>query len=109
MKVQVSKQGQPVDVLTVPCLRPYQRCIFGRGPDADVKLEHASLSRAHAHLAVDRNGVVTLSDLGSGTSTAIMVVSTQLGPACLQTCAHALSRSIPSSFAVLIAVNADYN
>jgi hypothetical protein len=66
LKVQVSKQGQPVDVLTIPSLRPYQRCIFGRGPDADVKLEHASLSRAHAQLSVDRDGAVTLLDLGSG-------------------------------------------
>lgn len=66
LEVEISKDGRAAGTLTIPELRPYQRCVFGRGPDADVKLQHASLSRAHAELAVDRDGVVTLCDLGSG-------------------------------------------
>lgn len=66
LEVDISKSGRSVGLLELPDLKPHQRCTFGRGPEADVKLEHASLSRLHADLAVSLDGVVTLTDLGSG-------------------------------------------
>jgi FHA domain len=66
LEVDISKSGRSVGHLALPELRPHQRCTFGRGADADVKLEHASLSRLHAELAVNLDGVLTLTDLSSG-------------------------------------------
>ena len=66
LEVDVTKSGAKIGGLELPALRPHQRCTFGRGTDVDVKLEHASLSRRHAELAVSLDGLVTLTDLGSG-------------------------------------------
>ena len=65
LEVDIQKDGTSVSTLELPKLKPHQRCVFGRGDTADVKLEHASLSRHHAQLAVSLDGRVTLTDLGS--------------------------------------------
>lgn len=66
LDVEIQKGGQAVGTLELPALKPHQRCVFGRGDTADVKVEHASISRAHAELSVSSRGVVTLVDLASG-------------------------------------------
>ncbi|GFH30993.1 MAP kinase phosphatase 5, partial [Haematococcus lacustris] len=48
---------------------PHQRVIFGRLPTADVVLEHQSLSRQHAALAVEGTAGLTLTDLQSAGTT----------------------------------------
>lgn len=42
-----------------------QVCTFGRDAKADVKLQHASLSRIHAQISVGVKGDLQLVDLGS--------------------------------------------
>jgi hypothetical protein len=42
-----------------------QVATFGRGADADIKLQHASLSRIHAHITAGLKGELQLVDLGS--------------------------------------------
>ena len=79
LEVGISKSGKSVGTLELPDLRPHQRCTFGRGPEADVKLEHASLSRLHADLALSLDGVVTLTDLASGALTSGTIASIEVG------------------------------
>ncbi|MEW5317279.1 MAG: hypothetical protein WDW38_008590 [Sanguina aurantia] len=62
--LQVSKPEGEVGELRLGPMH-MQRCVFGRQPGLDVVLEHASVSRQHAHLAVDARGEATLTDLGS--------------------------------------------
>ncbi|GMH33326.1 hypothetical protein BSKO_01160 [Bryopsis sp. KO-2023] len=71
MKVglEVSKGGKLVGNLEIGALGKHQRCIFGRAPGCDVKLEHLSISRQHAQLEASGNGVLSIMDLGSGHGT----------------------------------------
>jgi pSer/pThr/pTyr-binding forkhead associated (FHA) protein len=68
LEVSIEKDGKAVGTLTLPSLKPHQRCTFGRAAEATVTLLHASISRIHAELSVDASGQVFLSDLGSGAS-----------------------------------------
>ncbi|KAG2441094.1 hypothetical protein HXX76_003946 [Chlamydomonas incerta] len=53
-------------------MRPSQRLLLGRQPGVcDVVLEHASISRQHAALSVDRAGAAFVSDLQSGHGTKV--------------------------------------
>ena len=69
MLVSILKGTEEVGTMAIPTLKRHQRCVFGRGADCDVKLEHASISRHHAELTVDASGAVFLCDLGSGHGT----------------------------------------
>ncbi|KXZ47911.1 hypothetical protein GPECTOR_32g524 [Gonium pectorale] len=71
LRFEVRKPEGLVGVLEVGPLRPGQRCVLGRQPDCDVVLEHASISRQHAALTVDRGGAVSLTDLQSGHGTKV--------------------------------------
>ncbi|KAJ9508775.1 hypothetical protein QJQ45_028089 [Haematococcus lacustris] len=64
--LEVSKPEGLVGQLVVGPMGPHQRVIFGRLPTADVVLEHQSLSRQHAALAVEGTAGLTLTDLQSG-------------------------------------------
>ncbi|GFH09318.1 MAP kinase phosphatase 5 [Haematococcus lacustris] len=63
--LEVSKPEGLVGQLVVGPMGPHQRVIFGRLPTADVVLEHQSLSRQHAALAVEGTAGLTLTDLQS--------------------------------------------
>ncbi|KAG2450344.1 hypothetical protein HYH02_004849 [Chlamydomonas schloesseri] len=53
-------------------MRPSQRLLLGRQPGVcDVLLEHASISRQHAALTLDRAGSVFVTDLQSGHGTKV--------------------------------------
>ncbi|KAL6765845.1 MAP kinase phosphatase 5 [Haematococcus lacustris] len=67
--LEVSKPEGLVGQLVVGPMGPHQRVIFGRLPTADVVLEHQSLSRQHAALAVEGTAGLTLTDLQSGHGT----------------------------------------
>lgn len=69
LAVDIVKDGKVVGALEMPVLSRHQRCVFGRAPNCDVKLEHASISRQHAQLTVDAGGSVFLADMGSAHGT----------------------------------------
>jgi dual specificity MAP kinase phosphatase len=52
--------------LKVEGLTRRNACIFGRHPQCDVHLEHASISRHHAKLMLDSAGSLIITDMGSG-------------------------------------------
>lgn len=64
--LEVNKPDGAVGHLVIGPMRMHQRCIFGRAPSCDVVLEHLSISRQHASLAVDGTGTVMVTDLQSG-------------------------------------------
>lgn len=67
--VQVQREGKVLGQLLLGLKSMHQRAVIGRDatPGAcDVVLEHASVSRRHAHLTADAAGGVSLTDLGSG-------------------------------------------
>lgn len=66
LQVAIDKDGKTVGTLEMPALKPHQRCTFGRAAEATVRLQHQSISRIHAELAVRPDGTVYLTDLASG-------------------------------------------
>lgn len=69
LELQVSREGKALGKLVLALQETGQRCIIGRDttPGAcDMVLEHASVSRKHAHLVAGPAGSLTLIDLGSG-------------------------------------------
>ena len=68
-QVQVHREGKVLGQLLLGLKAMHQRALIGRDatPGAcDVVLEHASVSRRHAHLTADSAGGISLIDLGSG-------------------------------------------
>ena len=66
LEMEVWRQDTCLGVLAIGPLRRHQRCVFGRAPNADVRLEHASISRQHAKIEVDETGHILITDLASG-------------------------------------------
>ena len=66
VEMEVWRQDACLGVLAIGPLRRHQRCVFGRAPNADVRLEHASISRQHAKIDIDETGHMLITDLGSG-------------------------------------------
>ena len=67
--MQVQREGKLLGSMQVGLRQAHQRCIVGRDPTpgaCDLVLEHASVSRRHAHLTAEPTGTVSLTDLGSG-------------------------------------------
>jgi pSer/pThr/pTyr-binding forkhead associated (FHA) protein len=50
---------------------------IGRNPDADIQIEHSSVSRSHAELVVTADGKFYISDCNSSGGTAIRKSSTE--------------------------------
>ncbi|KAG2482605.1 hypothetical protein HYH03_018489 [Edaphochlamys debaryana] len=69
VELEVRKPEGLVGLLRLGPMRPSQRVVLGRAPGCDVVLEHASISRQHAALSVDRSGAAFVTDLGSGHGT----------------------------------------
>lgn len=67
MKMEVWRQEVCLGVLKIGPMRRHQRVVFGRAPNADIRLEHASISRQHAKFEINETGHVLLTDLESGT------------------------------------------
>lgn len=66
LEIEVWKEDKRIGNLRIGPLSRHQRCVFGRAPEVDVLLEHASISRHHAKLELDNSGHVLITDLGSG-------------------------------------------
>ncbi|GLC33296.1 hypothetical protein PLESTB_000349500 [Pleodorina starrii] len=71
LSFEVRKPEGLVGRLEVGPMRFSQRLVLGRSPDCDVVLEHASISRQHAAVTVDRGGAVFVTDLQSGHGTKV--------------------------------------
>uniref|UniRef100_A0A061S0J9 protein-tyrosine-phosphatase n=2 Tax=Tetraselmis sp. GSL018 TaxID=582737 RepID=A0A061S0J9_9CHLO len=67
--LEVLKDGQCISTIEVPALRRNQRCMFGRAPTCDIKLEHLSVSRQHAQLTRDDAGMLFITDLSTSHGT----------------------------------------
>lgn len=64
--LDIARDGREAGQLRLS-LAPNQRCVFGRHPGScDVVLEHLSISRQHAHLAMDLSRHCFITDMGSG-------------------------------------------
>lgn len=67
--LDIARDGREAGQLRLS-LAPNQRCVFGRHPGScDVVLEHLSISRQHAHLAMDLSRHCFITDMGSGHGT----------------------------------------
>ncbi|GIL44377.1 hypothetical protein Vafri_1861 [Volvox africanus] len=71
LSFEVRKPEGLIGRLEVGPMRPSQRLVLGRLPDCDVVLEHASISRHHAAISVDRSGATYVTDLQSGHGTKV--------------------------------------
>ena len=67
--LEVQRDGRVLGEYQLGAMTPSQAVLFGRLPTCDVHLEHLSISRQHAQLQVQRDGSVTLTDMGSGHGT----------------------------------------
>ena len=63
---QVLRAGKDIGQLQLAMSSGGQQATFGRVPSCDVVLEHASISRHHATLALDHGHVLTITDNASG-------------------------------------------
>ena len=64
--VQVLREGKDMGQLQLAMSSGGQTATFGRAPGCEVVLEHASISRRHATLALDHACTLTIVDLNSG-------------------------------------------
>ena len=64
--LQVLREGKDMGELQLAMTSGGQQATFGRAPGCEVVLEHASISRRHANLALDHGLVLTVTDLASG-------------------------------------------
>ncbi|KAK9809657.1 hypothetical protein WJX73_001361 [Symbiochloris irregularis] len=72
LTLEVCREGKVLGQLLLGLKAQHQRAVIGRDatPGAcDVVLEHASVSRRHAHLTAESTGGVSLTDLGSAHGT----------------------------------------
>jgi len=67
--LDVMKDGKTLNKLEIPELKRNQRCVFGRAPACDVKLDHLSISRQHAQLTRDDSGALFITDLSTSHGT----------------------------------------
>ena len=63
---QVLRDGKDIGQLQLDMRSGGQQATFGRAPGCEVVLEHASISRQHATLALDHACNLTVVDLNSG-------------------------------------------
>ena len=60
------REGKDIGQLQLAMSSGGQQATFGRAPGCEVVLEHASISRRHATMALDHGLVLTITDNASG-------------------------------------------